>query len=56
MQEAISQLHYGTIATNEKVVTISGISSKTTTITNTSGNTGAGSQIRIVTIEITYAN
>ena len=46
----------GTIATNEKVVTISGISSKTTTITNTSGNTGAGSQIRIVTIEITYAN
>ena len=46
----------GTIATNEKVVTISGISSKTTTITNTSESTGGGSQIRIVTIEITYAN
>lgn len=46
----------GTIATNEKVVTISGISSKTTTITNTSGSTGAASQIRIVSIEITYAN
>ena len=46
----------GTIATNEKVVTISGISSKTTTITNTSESTGGASQIRIVTIEITYAN
>ncbi len=46
----------GTVAVDNKVVTISGVSSKTTTITNTSSASGAGSQIRIVTIEITYAN
>lgn len=46
----------GTVNVNDKVVTISGISSKTTTITNTSTATKEASQIRIVTIEITYAN
>lgn len=46
----------GTVAVDNKVVTISGVSSKTTTVTNTSSATGAASQIRIVTIEITYAN
>ena len=46
----------GTVNVNDKVVTISGISSKTTTITNTSTATKEASQIRIITIEITYAN
>ena len=46
----------GTVNVNEKVVTINSISSKSTTITNTSGGTGAASQIRIISIEITYAN
>ncbi len=46
----------GTANLDGKNVTISNISSKTTTITNTSGNTGATSQIRIVSIEITYEN
>lgn len=46
----------GTANLDGKNVTISNISSKTTTITNTSGNTGATSQIRIVSIEITYDN
>ena len=46
----------GTANLDGKNVTISNISSKTATITNTSGNTGAASQIRIVSIEITYEN
>lgn len=46
----------GTIALDGKVVTISGISDKSTVITNTSSATGAASQIRIISIEITYAN
>ena len=46
----------GTANLDGKNVNISNISSKTTTITNTSGNTGAPSQIRIVSIEITYDN
>ena len=46
----------GTANLDGKNVTISNISSKNTTITNTSGNTGATSQIRIVSIEITYDN
>ena len=46
----------GTVAVDGKVVTISGISSKSTKISNTSEGTGGASQIRIVTIEITYAN
>ena len=44
----------GTVATNDKVVTISNVLSKTTTITNTSTSTGTPSQIRILSIEITY--
>lgn len=46
----------GTVAVDGKVITISGISSKSTKISNTSEGTGGASQIRIVTIEITYAN
>ena len=46
----------GTVSVDGKVVTISSISSKSTTISNTSTTTGAPSQIRIVSIEITYAN
>ena len=46
----------GTIALDGKVVTISGISDKSTVITNTSSGTGAASQIRVISIEITYAN
>ena len=46
----------GTAAIDGKVVTIKQINSKTTTITDTSSSTGAASQIRIVSIEITYAN
>jgi hypothetical protein len=46
----------GTIALDGKVVTVSGISDKSTVITNTSSATGAASQIRIISIEITYAN
>ena len=45
----------GTIALDGKVVTISGISDKSTVITNTSSGTGAASQIRVISIEITYA-
>lgn len=46
----------GTAAIDGKVVTIKQINSKTTTITDTSSSTGAASQIRIVSIEITYVN
>ena len=46
----------GTIALDGKVVTVSGISDKSTVITNTSSATGAASQIRIISIEITYSN
>lgn len=46
----------GTVNVNEKVVTINSISSKSTTISNTSTTTGTPSQIRIVSIEITYDN
>lgn len=46
----------GTIAVDGKVVTVSGISDKSTVITNTSSGTGAASQIRVISIEITYAN
>lgn len=46
----------GTIALDGKVVTVSGISDKSTVITNTSSGTGAASQIRVISIEITYAN
>lgn len=46
----------GTVAVDGKVITVSGISSKSTKISNTSESTGGASQIRIVTIEITYAN
>ena len=38
----------GTIALDGKVVTISGISDKSTVITNTSSGTGAASQIRVI--------
>lgn len=46
----------GTATIDGKVVTIKQINSKTTTITDTSSTTGAPSQIRIVSIEITYVN
>lgn len=46
----------GTIAVDGKVVTVSGISDKSTVITNTSSATGTASQIRVISIEITYAN
>ena len=46
----------GTATVDGKVVSIKQINSKTTTISNTSGGTGAASQIRIVSIEITYVN
>ena len=46
----------GTASVNGKVVTISSISSKSTTITNTSTTTGTPSQIRVISIEITYEN
>ena len=46
----------GTVNVNEKVVTINSISSKSTTISNTSTTTGTPSQIRIISIEITYEN
>ena len=46
----------GTVNVNEKVVTINSISSKSTTISNTSTTTGTPSQIRVISIEITYEN
>lgn len=46
----------GTIAIDGKVVTVSGISNNSTVITNTSSATGTASQIRVISIEITYAN
>ena len=46
----------GTVTLDGKFVTISSISSKSTTITNTSFTTGLPSQIRIISIEITYAD
>ena len=46
----------GTVNVNEKVVTINSISSKSTTISNTSTTTGTPSQIRVISIEITYDN
>lgn len=46
----------GTATIDGKVVTIKQINSKTTTITDTSSTTGAASQIRIISIEITYEN
>lgn len=46
----------GTVTVDGKVVTVKQVNSKTSTITNTSSSTGAASQIRIISIEITYAN
>lgn len=45
----------GSVNTNEKVVTVSGINGNTVTISNTSTTTGAPSQLRIVSFVITYA-
>ncbi len=45
----------GTVATNNEIVTISGINSKSVTITDISATSGAPSQIRITAILITYA-
>ncbi len=45
----------GKLDVNEKVVTLSGLSEASVKITNTSTTTGAGSQIRIKSIVITYA-
>ena len=45
----------GKVDVNEKVVTLSGLSETSVKITNTSTTTGAGSQIRIKSIVITYA-
>ena len=44
----------GTVNTNEKVITVSGINAAETVITNTSTTTGAPSQMRIVSLTINY--
>lgn len=45
----------GTLATDNAVISITGINNATTTITNVSQNTKAASQLRIVSMSITYA-
>lgn len=45
----------GSVNTDGKVVTISAVNNASTVITNTSGTTGATSQIRIVSLTINYA-
>lgn len=45
----------GTVKTDGKTITTSGINSTETTISNTSGQTGPASQIRIVSLTINYA-
>lgn len=45
----------GTVSTSGSDLSVTGISSKNCTITNVSGTTGAASQIRFVSITITYA-
>ena len=45
----------GTVDTNEKVVTVSGINAKSTTLTNVSTTTGSASQLRITSLTINYA-
>lgn len=45
----------GTVNVNEAVITVSGINSLATLLTNTSGNTGTASQIRFTSITIVYA-
>lgn len=45
----------GSVNVNEKVVTVSGVNSTKTTITNTSSSTGTASQIRFVSMTINYA-
>ena len=46
----------GTVAVNDMNITISGINSTSTTITNAHTGTGAASQLRIASMVITYAN
>lgn len=45
----------GTVEVKDPTVTISGINAKSFTITDNDGSTGAGSQIRIVSIAVYYA-
>lgn len=45
----------GTIKVEDPIITISNINDKSFTLTNTSATTGAASQIRIESFEITYA-
>lgn len=45
----------GSVNTDGKVVTISAVNNASTVITNTSGVTGAASQVRIVSLTINYA-
>lgn len=45
----------GTLATDNAEISITGINNATTTITNVSQNTKAASQLRIVSMSITYA-
>lgn len=45
----------GTLATNDAVISITGINNATTTITDVSQTSGAASQLRIVSMSITYA-
>lgn len=45
----------GSVSCNDKTITVSGVNSTSTTITNTSGTTGAASQIRMVSMTINYA-
>ncbi len=46
----------GSVSVNGSVITISGINAQSTVITNTSGTTGAASQIRFTSITIVYAD
>lgn len=45
----------GTVATSDATVNVTGINNATTTITDASTTTGAPSQLRIVSLSITYA-
>ena len=45
----------GSVSVSDPTITISGINSKTVTITNNDGSTGAASQIRIESFAITFA-
>jgi len=45
----------GKVSTNDMTVTISGIDSTSTQVTNTHSGTGATSQLRISSLSITYA-